>query len=283
MATQEQPPPNYMITLQGFVDNELYNIAESKIKLWNLKIKIQDGKLIDVSNGTESFLNRFVTQDPVMLSVKDEVRKLAQVDAPVLITGETGTGKELIARALHGNREGEFIAVNCGGLPENLVESLLFGHMAGSFTGANKTTKGDMLLAANGTFFLDELGELPLPAQAKLLRAIQSKKIRRVGADNEENISCRIVCATNRNIRSMVAEQKFRVDLYARLSTFELHLTPLRDRLCDISIILQSMKGGKELIEAMHINKNSAAEVSLNVRSLEQHVERYNVLGKLPI
>ena len=282
MATPEQPPANYMSILQSLIDNELYEIAEQKIKLWRLKIEITNNKLVDVSNGTESWLNRFITQDANMLSIKDKVRKLAPIESPVLITGETGTGKELIAKALHGNREGNFVAVNCGGLPEHLVESLLFGHMQGSFTGASRNTKGDMMTAANGTLFLDELGELPLLAQAKLLRAIQSKKIRRVGSDTEESISCRIVCATNRNIKKMVTEERFRVDLYARLSTFELHLTPLRERITDIQLILESMKGGKELLDNTGDDLLSV-DISLNVRSLEQYVERYNVLGELPV
>ena len=197
--------------------------------------------------------------------------------------GETGTGKELIARALHGEKAGEFYGINCAGLPETLVESELFGHKQGAFTGATKDKIGLMKLAANGTLFLDEVGELPLLAQAKLLRAIQERKIRKVGGDQSEDINCRIVCATNRDIRDMCDKGQFRVDLYARISTFEIFIPPLRDRLDDVPLIIKSLEGGEEFTESYFECQNAPPlDITLNVRSLQKHVERFKVLGKLP-
>lgn len=219
-----------------------------------------------------------------MMRVKEEVRKLAKVEedgdqlVTILIHGETGTGKELIAHALHSDRKGEFVALNCAGLPENLVESELFGYVKGAFTGADKDTPGLMETAKRGTLFLDEIGELSLQAQAKLLRVIQSKMLRRVGSRKHELISCRIVCATHRNLLEMTTRKEFREDLYARLSTFELYISPLDNRRSDIPLILKSIKGGEEYLKHTSIDK---IDVRFNVRSLQQAVKRYNVLGKI--
>lgn len=289
----KQPPTNYIELLTGFINNGLAEIAEKKIKEWNLKIEIHNGVLVDMSESTDAYLNRFITVNPLMLELKSSVKKLSKVDAPVLIEGPTGTGKEIIARALHGNREGKFVAVNCAGLPETLIESLLFGHTAGAFTGAIKAQKGDFQTAANGTLFLDEIGELPIQVQAKLLRALQSKKIRRVGAQEEEDINCRFVCATNRKIRDMVVKDLFRIDLFARISAFELFLSGLSQRIEDVIPILSSMQGGSAFIEYLQkLYKESKGfeggfdawlranlDLEFNVRSLQAYVERFNVLG----
>lgn len=278
-------PPNALEIIRAFVKNDLIEEAEKKAKQWGLKLKIVNGEIIDESNSTDSYLRKFITLDSQMLVMKDDIRKIATSKASVLIQGETGTGKELVARALHGDREGQFIAVNCAGMPDTLIESLLFGHMQGSFTGANKTVKGYMHLAYNGTLFLDEVGELPLHLQAKLLRAIQSMRIRRLGAEVEEEINCRFVCATNRDIRKLIMEDKFRIDLFARLSTFELFVSPLRIRTCDIIPIIKSIEGGEALIKYMTDNKidNNKLDLTLNVRSLQRYVERYKVLGRLVV
>ena len=273
-------PPNAMEVIREFISNGLYELANAKIKQWNLKLKIENGTIVDISNSTEAWLARFITKNALMMELKDEVRKLSKVDDEVLIHGATGVGKELIAHALHGDREGKFVAVNCAGLPENLIESELFGHRAGSFTGAIKTKQGLMAVANKGTLFLDEIGELPMSVQAKFLRAIQEKKVRKVGGDEDEEITCRIVAATNRNLDEMVNKDVFRIDLLARLSVFNLFILPLKDRTEDIFPIIASLPGGKEFIEAA--KSLESMDVSFNVRSLQSHVKRFKVLGKLP-
>jgi transcriptional regulator with PAS, ATPase and Fis domain len=267
----------------------IYTI-EQDIKKHKLPFKIIDGICVDVGESTDAWLSRFVTENPKMLQLKEDVRKLATVEDDstqlfsVLISGPTGTGKELIALALHGDRVGEFVPINCAGLPSELVESELFGHVQGSFTGATRTKDGLMKIANNGTLFLDEIGELSLQVQAKLLRAIQEKKIRKVGGDKDEIISCRIVCATHRDLKDMCKHNKFRIDLYARISTFELDTIKLLERQEDIVPIINSIPGGKEFYEALTIDGDIInIDLSLNVRSLQQHIKRYKVLGKLPL
>lgn len=283
---QQPPPNNYLEILNQFIaDPSTVPLANEKIKQWGLKVEIRNGQLIDMSDTTEAWLCRFITTNQQMLTVKEEVRKLAKIDDEVLISGPTGTGKELIAHALHGSRQGRFVAVNCAGLPETLIESILFGHMKGSFTGASETRDGLVTVAEDGTLFLDEIGEFPLSVQAKLLRAIQERKIMKLGSSKDEDVLCRIVAATHRDIPKMVREELFRQDLYARVSTFELHLTPLIARKEDISAIINSLEGGKQFIEAAiaaNIHPYNDIDTNLNVRSLQQHVKRFSVLGKLP-
>jgi len=276
-----QPPAGYLIILENFIKNDMVKEANEHIKKWGLKVEVQNGQLVDTSNNTESWLHRFVTINPIMQSMKDDVRKLAKVESPVLIQGPTGTGKEIIAHALHGDREGAFIPVNCAGLPEQLVESILFGHVKGSYTGAHDTKQGLMKLAKNGTIFFDEIGELPLGIQAKLLRAIQEKKVLRVGGESEEDINCRIVAATHRDLKSMIKFDEFRVDLYARISTFELNLLPLCDRREDVEPIIKSLPGGEEYLKALQQPLKDIIITELNVRGLQQQVERYKVLGRV--
>ena len=286
MATINEPrpmPEDPIKYINNLLLNDLESVAKDKIKEWRLKIEIRDGCIIDISDSTEAWLKRFITVHPSMLSLKDDVRKLAKVQDEVLIHGETGTGKEILARALHGEREGRFVAINCAGLPEQLIESELFGHMQGSFTGAVKTKQGLMSIAKSGTLFLDEIGELPLEVQGKLLRALQEKVIRKVGGDVPEEISCRIICATNKHIPSMLEKDLFRTDLFARISTFELETISLSQRSSDIPEIIRSLAGGQEFLLAYMTERNlSDIPVQFNVRSLQQHVRRFSVLGKLP-
>ena len=266
--------------LQMLVDNGMPEMAQQRITKNGYKLEILNGKVIHSGESTDAWLDRFITQDSKMLALKEDIRKLSPNMSPVLVTGETGTGKEILARALHGNRGGKFIAINCAGLPSELIESELFGHMRGAFTGADNMKVGLMKIADNGTMFLDEIGELPIGVQGKLLRALQERKIRKVGSNAEEDITCRFVCATHRNLRDMVESNTFRMDLYARLSTFELHTLPLRERPLDIPLIVESLPGGKEFYP--HVT-GKPIDITLNVRSLQQHVERYKVLGKLPL
>jgi len=226
-------------------------------------------------------LKSFITCHPDMLQMKKDVERLAPLDDAVLIHGETGTGKELIANALHGNRTGRFVAINCAGMPKELIESELFGHVKGAFSGAVDDKLGLIDVALNGTLFLDEIGDLPLEVQAKFLRIMQDKKIRSVGGKLERRISVRFIAASHFNLAEQVKEKLFRKDLYARLSTFEIKLLPLRERIADIPLILNALDPDKKFpITKINWKK---VNLELNVRSLEQMIRRYIVLGKLPI
>ncbi len=174
-------------------------------------------------------------------------RRMALHKLPVLIEGESGTGKELMARAIHFSspqRGGPFIAVNCGAIPADLVESELFGHEKGAFTGASQKRDGHFAKANGGTIFLDEVGELPLPAQVKLLRVLQEQEVMPVGSSHAKKIDARVISATNRTLINEVARGNFREDLFYRLAVFILHLPPLREREGDVGLLLDSMLEG---------------------------------------
>lgn len=181
------------------------------------------------SAATETWLSKFITEDETCLKIKQRVRLLSNLPDPVLIRGASGTGKEIIANALHGDRRGKFIAINCTSLPDYLMESELFGHAKGAFTGANTDKLGLFQAARDGTIFLDEIGDMPLHLQAKLLRVLQERRVRRVGNTNDEDINCRIIAATHQN-----PAEKLRQDLYYRLSTVIINLPPLLSRGDDI-------------------------------------------------
>ena len=179
---------------------------------------------------------------PAMKSVMDMARIVAPTEATVLITGESGTGKELFARAIHANSErknGPLVTVNCAALTETLLESELFGHEKGTFTGADRQRDGRFVQAANGTIFLDEVGEIPLAMQAKILRAIQERGVQRLGSDKVLHVDVRIIAATNRDLQEEVKAGRFREDLYYRLNVMNLHIPPLRERADDIPLLAQ--------------------------------------------
>lgn len=185
-----------------------------------------------------------IGQTAKIQAVRKLITKVAPTNSTVLILGETGTGKELAARAVHNQStraEMPFVAINCGALPENLIESELFGHRRGAFTGAEEHRKGLFEVADGGTLFLDEIGELPKAIQAKLLRFLESGEIRRVGENESLTCDVRVVTATHRNLDAMVAEGEFREDLWFRINTFEIHLPPLRDRGEDIPLLARSL------------------------------------------
>ncbi|SDT84146.1 sigma-54-dependent transcriptional regulator [Desulfobacula phenolica] len=184
-----------------------------------------------------------IGESPLILSCIDKVSKAAVNDIPVLISGETGTGKELFSRMIHINSKRShagFIVVDCAALPEYLVESTLFGHVKGAFTGADSSKAGLMEMADKGTLFLDEVGELPLNIQKKFLRALQEKQFRPVGGQNEIKSDFRLISATHRDIGAMVKENKFREDFYFRIFSMNIHLPPLKDRKDDIKLIVQN-------------------------------------------
>jgi two-component system nitrogen regulation response regulator NtrX len=176
----------------------------------------------------------------VMTELKEQITRVAKIPSPVLIVGESGSGKELVARELHLTGQDPtkpFIAINSAALPENLIESELFGHERGAFTGASRTHRGAFELASGGTLFLDEIGELPFPAQAKLLRVLEEQQVTRLGGERAINVNTRVVAATNRDLESEMEVGAFRQDLYYRLSVHVLHVPPLRDRQSDIPIL----------------------------------------------
>ncbi len=225
------------------------------------------------------------------------IDKIAPTESTVVILGETGTGKELVARAIHDRsprREKPFVAINCGALPENLIESELFGHRKGSFTGADENRTGLLQVASGGTLFLDEIGELPKGVQAKLLRFLESGEVRRVGENNATICDVRVVCATLRNLETMVHEGDFREDLWFRINTFEIALPPLRERLEDLpELILHLAKrfqGGANIRKAEELFAPEAFGLLRNydwpgnVRQLANTIEHSLILAdRIPI
>ncbi|MEL7535575.1 MAG: PEP-CTERM-box response regulator transcription factor [Pseudomonadota bacterium] len=186
-----------------------------------------------LANAGHSPLDGIVAASESMLQVCRMIEKVAPTDVTTLLLGESGTGKELLARALHNlspRDEHQFIAINCAAIPENLLESELFGFEKGAFTGATKTTEGKVELADKGTLFLDEIGDMPLALQAKLLRFLQERVVERVGGRKEIPVDVRVVCATNQNLEKMIAEGGFREDLYYRISEITINIPPLRER-----------------------------------------------------
>ena len=231
-----------------------------------------------------------VYSGPLMNRVLELVSKVASTEATVLILGESGTGKELIARALHEKsprRNGAFIAINCGALPEGLLESELFGHVRGAFTGAERNKRGLFEEASGGTLFLDEISETTPALQVKLLRALQEGEVRRVGDNHPVKVSGRLVAATNRDLGKLVAEGKFREDLYYRLKVFPIDLPPLRDRPEDILPLAEHFlrKAKKKLGGKASKFSPEAAEALLayrwpgNVRELEHVIERVLIMA----
>ncbi len=209
------------------------------------------------------------------------VYRIAPTGWAALVRGETGTGKELIARLIHlmgNNREGPFVEVNCAAIPENLFESELFGHEKGSFTGASARRHGRFELASGGTIFLDEVGELPLQMQAKLLRTLQEKKVCRVGSEKDIDIDVRVLTATNKDLKKMVAEGTFREDLYFRLNVLELVIPPLRKRRDDI-VELVDFFLDKYAVKPISFDDQALAQLVKysfpgNVRELEHLIQR---------
>jgi two-component system, NtrC family, response regulator AtoC len=229
---------------------------------------------------------------PAMKQVDRLVAKVAPTDSTVLITGESGTGKGVIARSIHHNSlraRAPFIPVNCGAIPENLLESEFFGHTKGAFTGADKARKGLFLEADNGTIFLDEIGELPLALQVKLLHVLEAKEIRPLGSEQVRKVNVRIVAATNRDLRELAAAGKFREDLYFRLSGFHIHVPPLRERREDLSALIRFAldRGAQRFGIGKKLVPDAEAEEFLvgydwpgNVRELENVLHRAMILSE---
>ena len=230
-----------------------------------------------------------VGESPAISKIKDMIERVATTDARVLITGESGTGKELVARWMHekSNRaEGPFVEVNCAAIPSELIESVLFGHEKGSFTSAIKQRKGDFEQANNGTIFLDEIGDMSLSAQAKVLRALQENKIMRVGGEKEIPVNVRVLAATNKNLLDEIQNKTFREDLYHRLSVILIKVPSLNEREDDIPMLANYFveqiceNNGRPLIEFTEeaLEELKSIKWTGNIRELRNVVERLVIL-----
>jgi len=226
---------------------------------------------------------------PSMQRVFDLIAKVCETTTPVLVLGESGTGKELVARELHRRSPrstGPFVTVNCAALAEGLLESELFGHERGAFTGATQSKKGKFELAHEGTLFLDEVGEIPLATQVKLLRFLQEKEMERVGGNTLIKVDVRVVCATNRNVKELIAEGRFREDLFYRINVITVEMPPLRERREDIPLLVEALlrrhaanTGLQGTVAEDAVNLFQIYEWPGNVRELENVLERALVLA----
>jgi two-component system response regulator AtoC len=252
------------------------------------RLQEENLRLREAVQETYSFQN-MVAKSPAMAAIFETIRKIADYKTTVLITGESGTGKELIARAIHYNgarKDKPMVAVNCGGLPENLLESELFGYAKGAFTDAVKDKKGIFQEASGGTFFLDEIGELPLSLQVKLLRVLQDEMVRPLGGAEAAKVDVRIIAATAANLAEAVKEGTFRDDLFYRINVLHIEVPPLRDRKEDIPLLVHHFvekfdkRLGKEItgIEPEALRALMACPWPGNVRQLENVIERTMVL-----
>lgn len=280
-----KPEPGGKYTRTMFIDITEQVLAEQE----RARLKAQNVYLQEEIKASHNF-EEIVGQSPALTSILRNVAQVAQTDSTVLISGETGTGKELIARAIHSSsrrKDKPLIKINCAALPAGLVESELFGHEKGAFSGAIARRIGRFELADGGTIFLDEIGELPADAQAKLLRVLQEREFDRVGGSAPIKVDVRVIAATNRDLLGMVREQKFREDLYYRLNVFPVALPPLRERVGDIPLLVHFLVSrfasriGKpiESIDGETMQRLKAYAWPGNVRELENVLERAVILA----
>jgi len=270
-------------------DNDLLKetVARALEKISLVKEKdalLEENKVLIHGQRTKGKLGNIIGRSSRMQALYQMIETVAQVASTVLVTGESGTGKELVARAIHDmspRAEKPFVSVNCGAFTETLLESELFGYVKGSFTGANTNRKGLFEAANKGTIFLDEIGEMSPAMQVKLLRVLQERKVRPVGATEETDVDTRVIAATNRDLASMVSDNSFREDLYYRISVIPMELPPLRERAEDISELATHFvekfcaSGGRELTvseSAMRLLERYSWPG--NVRELEHTIER---------
>ena len=241
-----------------------------------------------------SLITGIVTRDPGLVKVCRSVEKVAPSDATVILLGESGTGKEILARTLHQSsaRQGKrFMAINCAAIPEALLESELFGYEKGAYTGAAKQTLGKIELADEGTFFLDEVGDLPMPLQAKLLRFLQERVIERIGGRKEIPVDVRIVCATHQNLKKLIEEGRFREDLYYRLSEIVITIPPLRERAGDAALLAHHFKNKFSVQErrtSLNFSQEALAAIEShpwpgNVREMENCIKRAVIMADGPL
>ncbi|MGM0417900.1 MAG: sigma-54-dependent transcriptional regulator [Thermodesulfobacteriota bacterium] len=274
-----------------FDNDDLLNAIARALKL---KSPDKDKEDLEKTLKKNIYFDKIVGSSPKMVSIYKKIEKVAPTKTNIMITGESGTGKELIAKSIHDQstrQDFPFVVVNCGGIPENLMESEFFGYLKGAFTGADKDKKGLFAAAHKGTLFLDEISELPVTLQVKLLRAVQEKKIKPVGGNLEFNIDVRIICATNKNLENEVIEGRFREDLFYRLNVIELKIPPLRQRNEDIKTLAQHFMDKYSREAGKKISKLSSYALDLlqkydfpgNVRELENIIERSVALSSTNI
>jgi two-component system NtrC family response regulator len=265
-----------------------FNREELKVtvlKALQLQGLSEENRLLKEELSGRAEFKSIVGTSRAMEGVFSVVRKVADTEATVLITGESGTGKELVARAIHSGssrRGAPFIAVNCAAIPKDLLESELFGHVKGAFTGAIRDKEGKFQLADGGTIFLDEVGDLPLELQPKLLRVLQERVVEPVGGTSLQKIDLRVVAATNADLERWIVEGKFREDLYYRLSVIPIQLPPLRERVEDVPLLLRYFcaKFGAEGVsfDKEALERLQAYSWPGNVRELENTVERLLIM-----
>ena len=275
----------YDYLLKPFKIAELLPVIEKafekkKLRTENLLLKTQVKKQSEVSN--------LIVESPVMRDVVERSKKVAQSDFPVLITGESGTGKELIARTIHNASsrvDRSYVVINCGALPETMIESELFGYEKGAFTGAQAKKPGLLEIAHEGTLFLDEIGDMPLSLQVKLLRVIETGNFYRLGGTREQQVSVRIISATNKDLKSGIENSTFREDLYYRISALTVHLPPLRERKEDIIPLIEHFRSSSPAFkqkqfssEALNILTGCAWPG--NVRELQNVVHHVLLLSR---
>jgi two-component system response regulator PilR (NtrC family) len=249
-----------------------------------------DGSTISTDKGAQA-LARMAGNSLAMRTVRERIVKVARSMAPVMVRGESGTGKELVANALHANshrRDGPWVAVNCGAIPENLLEAEFFGAKKGAYTGATQDRQGFFQAAHGGTLFLDEIGDLPLAMQAKLLRAIQERCIRPLGANQEETVDVRVVSATHKDLPSEVAAGRFRQDLFYRLNVIDIDIPPLRERPEDLPVLCHALLARIARESGVPVRQMPAGTIAHlaslpllgNVRELENMLHRALALSE---
>lgn len=264
--------------------------AAARLRKTRLEVTALKTRQAQLSADMNQPFSEFIGSSPAMQKVYDTILKVARTDANVLVLGENGTGKELVARALHRNspRNGEvFISVDMGAISASLFESELFGHVKGAFTDAGKDRAGRFEIASGGTLFLDEIGNLPLPLQSKILRAIETRQVVRVGANKSVPFDIRLICATNMNVVEMAGKNEFRQDLLYRINTVEIHLPPLRERGGDLKLLAEYFLGiycRKYNKQLKTISSDAIANMTAygwpgNVRELQHCMERAVILS----
>jgi len=281
----------YDFVPKPFDNEELKKTIKNALSLRTLE---HEKEILDDELKRTLHFEKIVGNSPVMRNIYNLIRQVAKTKTSILITGESGTGKELIAKAIHDEskrKDNPFVVVNCGGIPETLMESELFGHKKGSFTGATHDKKGLFEAADKGTIFLDEIGELTLPIQVKLLRAVQERVFKPVGSNEDVSVDIRIISATNKKLEDEVIVGNFREDLFYRLNVIEIKMPPLRERKSDLRVLAQhflekySREMGKEVtkISSYAIDLLNKYDFPGNIRELENLMERSVALSSTNI
>jgi DNA-binding NtrC family response regulator len=305
LMKESSDTPIVMISGHGTIDTAVqalkkgaFDFIEKPLDLNRILVTIRNANertiLVEERKQLKTTVKKFkgsaiIGETEGILKIKEMIEKVAPSDARVLITGENGTGKELVARSLHDNSNRNkmpFVEVNCAAIPSELIESELFGHEKGAFTSAVKDKKGKFELASGGTLFLDEIGDMSASAQAKVLRALQENVIQRVGSEKDIKVDCRVVAATNKDLRKEIAEGRFREDLYHRLAVILIHVPTLNDRKNDISVLANhflTMVCDEQGVSRKNFNDGALDELKNinwtgNIRELRNIIERLTIL-----